>query len=59
MLIPLCFEEATDSWAFVAYKSSSARLEENTRSTDGNLNIHSTRDIGKQLKRKIEGCIRK
>lgn len=43
----------------VAYKSSSARFDEKTKSTEGNLKMHSTREIGKQLKRKMDGCIRK
>lgn len=57
--LPFGFEKLIDSWAEVAYKSSSARLEENTKSTDGNLSMHSTRDIGRQLKRRMDGCIRK
>lgn len=31
--------------------SRSPRLEENTRSRDGSFSMHSTRDIGRQLKR--------
>lgn len=36
--------------------SSSPRLEEKTRSREGSLSIHSTLDMGRQLKRIWEGC---
>ena len=42
-------------WAPVGV-SSSPRLEEKTRSNEGSFNIHSTLDIGRQLKRICEGC---
>lgn len=35
--------------------SSSPRLEEKTRSKEGSLSIHSTLDMGRQLKRICEG----
>lgn len=35
--------------------SSSPRLEEKTRSRDGSFSMHSTRDMGRQLKRIWDG----
>lgn len=47
--------EPSVGWA-PAGVSSSPRLEEKTRSKEGSLSIHSTLDIGRQLKRIWEGC---
>lgn len=46
---------ASDVWAPAGF-SLSPRLEEKTRSKEGSLSIHSTLDIGRQLKRIWEGC---
>lgn len=49
------WEDPSAGWAPVGGASSSPRLEEKTRSREGSLSMHSTLDMGRQLKRIWEG----